>query len=528
MMDWNGLYIRPRREDGPQPTIRRGRLVLDNSSDWVFEGSEPQLGRLAGSLGDLVEVVGTALLVRFGNAVGTFRNTELGEFQVVSGKWRESDFHSMLLDLSHIAASLPFGPPAPGALPYDRALATHEPVLYHLFAYLRNALSDEALPEEALAPALETIVRDPHRRLVRETHIVPIGIAKRIGPQQLIDVASGRYPLARVEDRLASGAPSFLRGHLPIEVEETRTIESLDNPENRFVKMVLGLAAGILDEVERRIPPGGQAGRLVSDDCALLRARLEPYRRARLWETVGRLTQFSASSPVLQRRRGYSTVLRVYSRLRLASKVPLDGETVRRLLESRDIAELYELWCYFRFAELISIEVGEPLQASRFQVTATHLQVPWDFRILWSGGIRLYYNRFFSRAQSSSRRAYSVPLRPDLALEIPNGSGAGLHLFDAKFKLDRIDDVVPEGTASEEGLEQEERKGTFKRADLYKMHTYRDAIPRARSVWVLYPGTQERFFSAGGELDGVGAIPLLPVSDGALPSTLVSALQECL
>jgi predicted component of viral defense system (DUF524 family) len=30
------------------------------------------------------------------------------------------------------------------------------------------------------------------------------------------------------------------------------------------------------------------------------------------------------------------------------------------------------------------------------------------------------------------------------------------------------------------------------------MHAYRDAIPRARSVWILYPGSQARFYGVDG------------------------------
>jgi predicted component of viral defense system (DUF524 family) len=50
---------------------------------------------------------------------------------------------------------------------------------------------------------------------------------------------------------------------------------------------------------------------------------------------------------------------------------------------------------------------------------------------------------------------------------------------------------------------------TYRRGDLYKMHTYRDAI-RARTVWVLYPGTGELEEYTAPDDGGVGAIPLLP------------------
>ena len=65
------------------------------------------------------------------------------------------------------------------------------------------------------------------------------------------------------------------------------------------------------------------------------------------------------------------------------------------------------------------------------------------------------------------------------------------------------------------------------------MHAYRDAIPDARSVWILYPGADFRFFGKPGssvqsgshasapdglpeELQGVGAIPLGPVVGGKM------------
>ena len=80
-----------------------------------------------------------------------------------------------------------------------------------------------------------------------------------------------------------------------------------------------------------------------------------------------------------------------------------------------------------------------------------------------------------------------MPLRPDIALAISTGPNAGLHLFDAKFWLDRPDTLLPIADEETDDERQHEQRGTFKRADLYKMHTYRDAIPEARTVWILYP-----------------------------------------
>jgi predicted component of viral defense system (DUF524 family) len=76
-------------------------------------------------------------------------------------------------------------------------------------------------------------------------------------------------------------------------------------------------------------------------------------------------------------------------------------------------------------------------------------------------------------------------------------------LFDAKFKVRWLEDG--DDTEAEKA---EERRGAFLYGDLYKMHAYRDAIAEAREVWVVYPGTERRWFQAqdGGGVGGVPAV----------------------
>ena len=148
----------------------------------------------------------------------------------------------------------------------------------------------------------------------------------------------------------------------------------------------------------------------------------------------------------------------------------------------------------------------------------------------WASGVRLVYNQHFSRSRKGQRHSYSVPLRPDIALSIPDGPNSGLHLFDAKFRVHGLADVGFAGSDKDGDDEKVgERAGSFKRGDIYKMHAYRDAIPDARSVWILYPGGEFRFSCCAGggvrsgyqvisspkglpeEVQGVGAIPVAPV-----------------
>ncbi len=319
-----------------------------------------------------------------------------------------------------------------------------------------------------------------------------------------------------------------LRGHVPTHVEEGQVRSTHDTPENRFVKTFLAQALGIVDGMRRvvgRTDNPTAFHRRILGECDAMEQALHPIVRDPFWTGVGTMARVPVASTILQRRRGYREVFAHFSRLRLAARVPLDRELVPTLLETKDIAELYELWCYFTLVEAVARLLGPPAPAGRPRADALALTVSRAFEIAWADGTRLLYNASFSRSGPSARRSYSVPLRPDVALELPDGPNAGLHLLDAKFRLDRVDLLTSDGAGDDEVAE--ERRGTFKRGDLYKMHAYRDAIGRTSSVWILYPGTDLRFFSEYGpsarttsdlpaRLDGVGAIPLRPEDGGTV------------
>jgi predicted component of viral defense system (DUF524 family) len=132
----------------------------------------------------------------------------------------------------------------------------------------------------------------------------------------------------------------------------------------------------------------------------------------------------------------------------------------------------------------------------------------WTTQAIFPGtNWELVFNKGFGRSSGS----YSLSLRPDFALIGPDDR----LIFDAKFRLeathwDPDEDDVPARQA--------------KRADLYKMHTYRDAL-QARAAVALYPGNKAEFFDVkcvqrqnvtlanllrDDGWQGVGALPLRP------------------
>jgi len=508
------VTLRDQGSDKPADRIG-GIWRLDAERRWVVAGSPDAVQAVEDSLpGSCTTRIGPVLLLEFGNAVGFFDSPHLGRLEVRIGKWTQRDFDRMLEDITRITASLPFTAGETAGLPYDRSLARREDVLYHAFVYLRHAVTGKA-SGHPLLPALHTILSDPHRRLVRHERRVPLALAGHVEPSSALRAVTRCLDHAPADH--SSPLATLLRGKLPRQIDESVTHPTFDVPENRFVKSFLDLSVGIVEEVRRRATekgPASFAGR-VARQCDEIERFLRPIQHHGMWSGVGQMRRFPAESTVLQRRRGYHDVLHHFVRLRLATRLPLSQEQAIDLLEIKNIATLYESWCFLQIVEGVRQAIGEdPMVAKLTDSSPWQTLLPRGAKVTWATGAEVHYNLSFSRSKPQQRRSYSLPLRPDVVLRVPCGPNIGIHALDAKFRLRK-------GT---EGLFDEDNgqaASTFKVSDLHKMHTYRDALPAVRTSWVLYPGESFRFFDEHeGEsrvLDrlprkcrGVGILPLIP------------------
>lgn len=509
-----------RHSDQMKPARVAGALVLDAEASWVVEGPTHEIDDVVADLGGVCDrVADTVVLLRFGNAVGRIdRAGSLGALRIHSGKWTERDYDLMLEDLSRITASLPFASTSPSSLPYERTELDARDVLYHAFVWLRHALLCENARE--LHDAIAGILRDPHRKLTRVGRIVPVELAGRIDGRALEDVASGRWPMTEHELGFAVAS----RRVLPTHVSERHARESVDTAENRFVRAFLDECAWVVERVRHYIGRGETMfARRVRHDCDRLADTLMTWQRAAFWTEVGVMTHFPNSSSVLQRRHEYRTVLRHHLMLRLGSRVRIDPDTVRRLLESKDIATLYELWATFTVFNEVTAHLGPPSESARLVTNHKGTSVSWGLVARWPDGTALAYNPTYTCSKGFHGRSRSLLVRPDIALFTQYGQDKGLHLFDAKFRLkDSLDAVTSEDDTS------------ARTSDLHKMHAYRDAIPAARSAWVVYPGDADAVYLDDGHRDltgltdgslaGVGALSVQPAGRRSGLTSVVRAL----
>ena len=530
------------REPAPR---RNHRYRLQSEREWVVEGPDQALTEIEDQLptANWTRAGTHTLILNLVNSVGLLNLPHLGEVELFTGKIDTHQFDAMLRELTEAATTLPFSAGEPAAGRYSISTAPRDEVLYHAFVYLRYILSDKAPDEVRLLPALETIVREPHRLWHSHRRDVRIEAMTRVDAHTPLDLVTRPATAVASSSLSPSGArlAARLGVRLPEVVSERRIRQTTDTPENRFVKAFIGQARAIIGRMRSAVGARRPNAfrRNVLRDCDRMEVLLTPIARHSMWEEVGRMVRIPFSSTVLQRRRGYRRVLRHFSRIRLAPTIPLDRDDMRDLLELKNVALLYELWTFYRLVREISAVLGNPPARSGRPVGddfGTDFAAGGTFE--WDPGVRLIYNRRFSRSRRGQWHSCSVPLIPDIALQITNGPNAVLHLFDAKFRVRALSDVglaaADQDADDKDAAEDKakERAGSFKRADIYKMHAYRDAIPDARSVWILYPGGEFRFFGVpGGDgrpvhrtvssaealpegVEGVGAIPLAPVVGG--------------
>ena len=454
-------------------------------------------------------------VLRFGNFIG---RAELGGRQLVveSRRLNGAAVHDMLDEVAAALASLPFSAATPTAAPYIRARDLGADALYHAYVFLRDGIHGRG--DHDVPAAVERILARPHESLlVVDPTLVPLGTASRVDAATLAAIHSEPELLSPLADDSPLGSlhlAKTLGGRMPSAIRVRPVERTTDNRENRFVVAVLEAMTDIGRRLERHARTSRRAASATNArEAAEIVATVARWRRHPILEPIPPARWVPLQSTVLRGRVGYRELLRFYGEL-IARTHMAEQHDLQTLLELRDAADLYELWCFFRVVDTVKAALSAAAEVSRFTVDALGTRVPYGYRAL-CGGAEVLYNASYSRPSSGSiargQNSYSVRLRPDITVRAADGR---LHLFDAKLKVD-----FRRAVDAEDSDDAGEPPDTFKREDLYKMHAYRDALG-ADSVWVLYPGSDGAaseystpWALGAGTFQGVGAIALRPGAD---------------
>ncbi|WP_417591470.1 DUF2357 domain-containing protein [Owenweeksia hongkongensis] len=445
------------------------------------------------------------------------------EVQSIKSDYRE-DYRDMLELITEKCTDLLMQANSPVSHHFDVDYSKDSQTLYQKFAFIKSVIGTDEFSE-----ALHRIVTAPVTKWTEITERKDIRQVKRFTSSNVRELLKqgNKSPLPKSHHLRSYGFSS-----LPERIESVKKADSVDTPENRFIKHALEVFLKFCTDVNAK----SEAGSKLDKESSTLIHELESQLHHTIFNEISRPTTLKLNSPVLQRKEGYREVLRVWLMFDLAAKLIWTGGDDVYSGGKKDIATLYEYWLFFKLLELFeSIFDIEPKDLSELIKETSdglNLQIKQGrftaLRGVYNSGFRklqvkFNYNRSFSgKSNYPASGSWTTTLRPDYTLSFwPFGVSeleaekqeliVHIH-FDAKYKVANLNDFVLQNSDHELDKEKiENRKGAYKNADLLKMHAYKDAIRRTGGAYVLYPGNDPLVRRGFHEvIPGLGAFPVRP------------------
>ena len=453
-----------------------------------------------------------------------------------------NDYRSMLTLIAEKCTDLLLQADSPVTHHFDIDYTKDSQTLYQRFAFIQSVLGTDEFAE-----AVHRIVSMPVTRWTLATEDKDIRNVRRFSNDNL------RQFLQR-QKRTELPKDHFLRQYgvttLPERISTTRKIDSVDTPENRFIKHALESFLKLCSDIHKAAE-NGKHTKLQHESEALIH-KLENQLHHTVFKNISRPAILKLNSPVLQRKEGYREVLRVWLMFDLAAKLIWKGGDDVYSGGKKDVAVLYEYWLFFVLLDLLQeiFHIAPKDLSELIQPTSDglSLQIKQGKFIALSGiyekgprklNVRFSYNRSFSGKQKYPQAgSWTVTLRPDYTLSFwPSGIDEEeaekqeliVHVhFDAKYKIENLLNFQEQ--LNEKDLNNEKtdnRKGIYKNADLLKMHAYKDAIRRTSGAYVLYPGDEALKQKGFHEIiPGLGAFPVKPSNPNSGTGELKAFIQE--
>ena len=306
-------------------------------------------------------------------------------------------------------------------------------------------------------------------------------------------------------------------------------IQSNDTQENRFLKYALGQIAGKYETLKRRIEAIKNTSDTLKKEMDAVQRELTHLKRHPFFRTVGRFKGLTQESLVLQRATGYSQVYRTWNLLRRAYSLN-DG---MYRLQSKDIATLYEIWCFIEVSHIVKEQLGIDVDVDHRNRMEMNGVFTWELgkgehsRILFrKDGVELaelVYNPKHTEKENDSISMEhlvvpTVPQKPDIVLQLTKDDiekGMKMtYLFDAKY---RINDRTNEGvdTPPDDAINQMHR---YRDAIYYKDNQEADGKLKKEVIggYILFPGNGDPLEVAKAKFQqsldevNIGAFPLRP------------------
>lgn len=376
---------------------------------------------------------------------------------------------------------------------------------------------------EEFVRAVKMVVDRPRNRMVHEEVYLRAEKLKRLTPKlemQLEEYRSEPRHLYRTE------IPTM----------------SIDTFENRFLKYAVRFVMQKFISLKERIMENYpmDANKRFIDSLMKTEEELKRLAYHSFFRTVGSFKGMNQESLVLKQGTGYSQVYRDW----LLLTCSYDLEEGAQNLELKDIATLYEIWCFIEVKKMVQKILGgekvvvdnqSRIELNRYftysLIKGQKSKIVFSRETLEGDLVELaevIYNPKQSLQKSSADTSidhtysFTVPQKPDIVLQLTRRdieTGFKLtYLFDAKYRI---------GDADAKGVD------TPPDDAINQMHRYRDALyydpkqeglPIKKEVlggYILFPGNgkgeeiEKANFYQSIEKVNIGAFPLRPNNKGS-------------
>lgn len=475
-------------------------------------------------------------LIRTGIYVGTLtlkvihkgKETAILNLEVKSVKMDyRQDYQRMLEDITAYYTELVMMQGAPVTQKFEADANTDSKTLYQQFAFVKSIIESEAFGD-----AIHKIQGNPVRKWTETMVERHISNAKRMGRDAMKQISKNPN---RVDVRhMDMGFDT-----IPRTIKVPYKKDTADTLENQFVKYVL---VSFMQFCSHILSLKNANDRL-KKEASVAVGVLGNYLSFSLFREVSMPSLLSLNSPALQRKEGYREVLQAWLIFDLAAKLSWHGGDDVYEAGKRNVATLYEYWLFFKLLEVISnifnISPEDKKKLVKTDADNINLELKQGKMKMVHGiydagvrklNVRFYYNRTFGCVGNLQEAgSWTRTMRPDYTLSVWPGSidekeaekeDLIVHIhFDAKYKVQQILWQGNECEDTEESLNEEKKEqemGIYKDVDLYKMHTYKDAIRRTGGAYILYPGDVNKHMKGFHEIiPGLGAFCIKPNSSEA-------------
>ncbi|AWW30724.1 hypothetical protein DN752_11640 [Echinicola strongylocentroti] len=445
------------------------------------------------------------------------------EVRSVKSSYRE-DYRDMLEYITEKCTDILLQAESPALQNLEVDFSGDSQSLYQKFAFVNSIVGSYEFTE-----AVHRIITNPVTKWADAYENRDIRRIRRFSNKNIKDLKKGSNR-TRIPDR------HYLRNQgmntAPQRIEYAVKSDSVDTPENRFIKYALQSFLQFGNDIRQK----SNVGAKLYNEAGVFVDRLSAYLHHAVFNEINRPATLKLNSPVLQRKEGYREILRVWLMFDLAAKLIWEGGEDVYKGGKKDVATLYEYWLFFKLLELFgsifkikpkSIQelikpTKEGLHLTLKQGKSTPLKGIYDAGSR-KFNVRFNFNRSFKGGRTYPQSgSWSASLRPDYTLSIwPLGITEEeaedqeliVHVhFDAKYKISNLRDIIPDPSCQNLDDEKKQNKaGIYNNADLLKMHAYKDAIRRTGGAYVLYPG--EKHYNTKGFheiIPGLGAFPVQP------------------